>query len=120
MEEVAAPRPWQGPKQKKKKNAVGEYGKSLVGGGALFQRMFRAPSQRVVKTKVFRKTRSYKKRGTAKGYYSKANIAERKEQRKMAKEEKAMRKLNAPVKQKRKYVRNQKYTKKQIVICLQL
>jgi hypothetical protein len=44
MEEVAAPGfaggEWKGPRQKKKKGALGEYGKSLVGGGALFQRMF--------------------------------------------------------------------------------
>ena len=112
MEEVAAPRPWQGPRPKKQKGALGEYGKSL-GGGALFQRMFRAPSQRVVKTKVFRKSRSYTRRGTAKGHYSKANIALRKQQAKDAREAKKAAKIlaamNAP--KKRSYTRRVKKIK---------
>jgi hypothetical protein len=112
MEEVAAPRPWQGPRPKKQKGALGEYGKSL-GGGALFQRMFRAPTQRVLKTKVFRKSRSYTRRGTAKGHYSKANIALRKQQAKDAREAKKAAKIlaamNAP--KKRSYTRRVKKIK---------
>ena len=116
MEEVAAPGfaggEWKGPRQKKKKGALGEYGKSL-GGGALFQRMFRAPTQRVVKTKVFRKTRAYTRRGTAKGHYSKANIALRKQQAKDAREAKKAAKIltamNAP--KKRSYTRRVKKIK---------
>ena len=92
MEENFVGGEWKGPRPKKKKGALGEYGKSL-GGGALFQRMFRAPAQRIVKTKVFRKTRAYTRRGTAKGHYSKANIALRKQQAKDAREAKKAAKI---------------------------
>ena len=85
MEFVNADGEYTGPRPKKKKYGTGEYGKSL-GGGALFQRMFRAPTQRVVKTKVFRKTRAYTRRNTAKDHYSKANIVLRKQQAKDARE----------------------------------
>ena len=97
--------------------------------GGVFGKMFRTP--KTYKTKVYRKRnsilktnvralnkefklkmkankRKYNKRGTEAGYYSKARIAERKELAKMRKEERAMRKLNAPVKQKRSYTRRPK------------
>ena len=113
MEENFVGGEWKGPRPKKKKNAVGEYGKSLVGGGALFQRMFRAPAQRIVKTKVFRKTRAYTRRNTAKGHYSKANIILRKQQAKDAREAKKAAKIltamNAP--KKRSYTRRVKKIK---------
>ena len=112
MEFVNADGEYTGPRPKKKKGALGEYGKSL-GGGALFQRMFRAPAQRIVKTKVFRKTRAYTKRGSAKGHYSKANIALRKQQAKDAREAKKAAKIlaamNAP--KKRSYTRRVKKIK---------
>jgi hypothetical protein len=117
---------WQGPKLEKHKNAVGDSGGSIGGG---FGNMFKQP--RKYKTKVYKKgnlilktnvralnkefklkmkanKRKYNKRGTEAGYYSKARIAERKELAKMRKEERAMRKLNAPVKQKRSYTRRPK------------
>ena len=117
---------WQGPKLEKKKNALGDYGGSIGDGG--FGNMFKTP--RKYKTKVYKtgssilKTnvralnkefklkmkankRKYNKRGTEAGYYSKARIAERKELAKKRKEEQAMRKLNAPVKQKRSNKRKQ-------------
>ncbi len=112
MEFVNADGEYTGPRPKKKKYGTGEYGKSL-GGGALFQRMFRAPAQRIVKTKVFRKTRAYTKRGSAKGHYSKANIALRKQQAKDAREAKKAAKIlaamNAP--KKRSYTRRVKKIK---------
>ena len=112
MEFVNADGEYTGPRPKKKKYGTGEYGKSL-GGGTLFQRMFRAPAQRIVKTKVFRKTRAYTKRGSAKGHYSKANIALRKQQAKDAREAKKAAKIlaamNAP--KKRSYTRRVKKIK---------
>ena len=95
-----------------------DYGGSM---GGVFGKMFRTP--KTYKTKVYRKRnsilktnvrkmnkefhslmkavknpkRSYTRRGTEKGYYTKARIAERRELAKMRKEERAMRKLNAPV-----------------------
>ena len=104
-----------------------DYGGSM---GGVFGKMFRTP--KTYKTKVYKKRnsilktnvrklnkeflksvnkpkrRKYTKRGTEKGYYTKARIAERRELAKMRKEERAMRKLNAPVKQKRKYTKKQK------------
>ena len=104
-----------------------DYGGSM---GGVFGKMFRTP--KTYKTKVYKKRnsilktnvralnkeflksvnkpkrRKYTKRGTESGYYSKARIAERKELAKMRKEERAMRKLNAPVKQKRSYTRRPK------------
>ena len=104
-----------------------DYGGSM---GGMFGKMFRTP--KTYKTKVYRKRnsilktnvralnkefksvmkainkRKYTRRGTEKGYYTKARIAERRELAKMRKEERAMRKLNAPVKQKRKYTKKQK------------
>ena len=62
----------------------------------------------VMKAVKAARKRKYNKRGTEAGYYSKARIAERKELAKMRKEERAMRKLNAPVKQKRSYTRRPK------------
>ena len=117
---------WQGPKLEQNKNAVGDYGGSI---GMGFGNMFKQP--RKYKTKVYKKgssilktnvralnkefklkmkanKRKYNKRGTESGYYSKARIAERKEHAKMRKEERTMRKLNAPVKQKRSYTRRPK------------
>ena len=103
---------WKGPKLKKRRTLLESMGKVWVG-GALFQRMFRAPSQRVVKTKVFRKTRAYTRRGTAKGHYSKANIVLRKQQAKDAREAKKAAKIlaamNAP--KKRSYTRRVKKMK---------
>ena len=119
---------WQGPKHEKNKNTLGDYGGSIGDGG--FGNMFKTP--RKYKTKVYKKRnsilktnvralnkeflksvnkpkrRKYTKRGTESGYYSKARIAERRELAKMRKEERAMRKLNAPVKQKRSYTRRPK------------
>ena len=100
--------------------------------GGVFGKMFRTP--KTYKTKVYRKRnsilktnvrkmnkefnslmkavknskRSYTRRGTEKGYYSKERRAERKANAQMRKEERAMRKLNAPVKQKRSYTRRPK------------
>ena len=104
-----------------------DYGGSM---GGVFGKMFRTP--KTYKTKVYKKRnsilktnvrnmnkefksvmkainkRKYTRRGTEKGYYSKARRAERKELAQMRKEERAMRKLNAPVKQKRSYTRRPK------------
>ena len=104
-----------------------DYGGSM---GGVFGKMFRTP--KTYKTKVYRKRnsilktnvralnkefksvmkainkRKYTRRGTEKGYYSKEIKAKRKANAQMKREERAIRKINAPVKQKRSYTRRPK------------